>query len=457
MTDEEKPARSQSDRTLPAMPLGAHLDELRRRIIRCLLAVGAVFVLCWLLRDGMMAVLARPHRVATQAWGISASLKYLGYFEAVIVQFKAALLVSAVVCSPLIIYNIWAFIAPGLFPRERGKVVMLGAACTACVLAGVGFGYFVFVPLALRFLIGMAGPSMEPMLTIGSYLGTLIMMMMALGVVFQTPVVVFCLVRWGIVKPESLRQHRKPVIFGAFVLGAFLTPPDPMTQIMMAVTLIVLYDLGGIVAAPSRQSVFSALRFSGTVALALAAIGAWIIWWPVATVTVEHGPAEIAGTEYSVDADTPPVVTLRPNSLCKGLADETRVRVDLGKKNPAPFIMMAGATELRVGRKTAALLEGLVLIACHEPDAPITLRAGPLTVIVQEPGRVQIRATLNAPRDRIREVQIHVLSGSALTRDDSGERTIETGRTATYHYGGRPANMLEIEDSWKPQPSPPIE
>jgi Tat protein translocase TatC len=451
MTSPAKPSGSRNDDTLQAMPLGAHLDELRRRVVTCLLALGAVFLVCWLLRDVMMEVLARPHRVATRAWGISASLKYLGYFEAVTVQFKAALLVAGVVCSPLILFNMWAFVAPGLFPRERSKVMLLGAACTACVLTGVGFGYFIFVPLALRFLIGMAGPSMEPMLTIGSYLGTLIMMMLALGIVFQTPVVVFCLVRWGILKPENLRRHRKAVIMGAFIVGAVLTPPDPMTQIMMAVTLIVLYDLGGIVAAPSRESLLSALRFSGVVALALGAVAAWLTWWPVgeATLSGYDAQAQIGG-RVCRSGQLSLTVPLRPNDLCAGLTDNAVLSLRASSDTPSR-ILTIGKSRLRVSRKSTALLQGRALMLRLDDNAPLVLLAGPLTVDAQKQTRVQVRVKRDAADDFVLEVHVHVLAGRALIKDASGERRIDAGRKESFFYGGTPAgNTQEVEDFWTP-------
>ncbi len=182
------------------MSLGQHLEELRRRLIYCVLVVlGGAFVACAFRRQ-IMVVLVRPHVLAMAALDQSVSLNYASYFEGFMAQMKACLIVALVATSPFLLYQLWAFVAPGLFPHERSRVMKLFVPSLLCFAAGVTFGYFVFIPTVLHYLLVLAGPTMHPVLMVSSYLSTFFLLTLAMGVAFQTPVVVACLIRWKIVQ-----------------------------------------------------------------------------------------------------------------------------------------------------------------------------------------------------------------------------------------------------------------
>ncbi len=275
------------------MSLGAHLDELRSRLIRCIVLVGVAFVAAWIFREQIMQVLFRPHIHTAERMRISPALKIMDYMESVTVQLRACLSVAVTVTVPYLLYQVWAFIAPGLYRNERLFFTRILAASVLCFAAGTLFGYFLFIPLALRFLLSLAPASTEPVLMMGSYLSLLLMMILALGIVFQTPLVIYYLVKWDIVSAATIRSNRKNAIFGAFVFAAFFTPPEPGTQVMMAVPILVLYELGLLVAAPTRASIAGFLRLGGLAALVAGLLFAWYNYWPVARLVDFEGDVRI--------------------------------------------------------------------------------------------------------------------------------------------------------------------
>jgi len=421
---------------MATMPLGAHLEELRARLIKCIVALAVAFALCWIFRRQVMAVLKRPHVLAMRALGLETTLKFCSYLEPVMAQLKGCLVVAAVLTAPVLIYQAWAFVAPGLFPHERSKGLKLGAACLACFAAGVGFGYFVFVPVALRYLIGLSGPDMSPVLMVGSYLGMFFVLTFAMGVAFQTPVVVFYLLRWGVLSEEAFRKSRKPLILAAFVLGAVLTPPDPLTQIMMAVTLIMLFDIGGLLAAPSRETLAGFLKFTGTVAILGGGFVAWHMFWPVAHVTALSGRVTVAGREVAADGP----VAVRRGAVCA--ADEGAVaRILFSKGQDRELYLTDGRIQLR-GPGKAALLNGESLAVSSRKGAQVALQAGPVQVLLEA-----ARAEVKSPEPGTATVT--VFEGQAAVKTQTGTRRIFAGHTATFHEGGTPTDVSGGLKRWQ--------
>lgn len=432
--DDTTPAL-RGDGRLRRMPLGAHLEELRLRLIICLVAVAVTFIACWIFRYRLMIVLMRPHVQAMRAFGLDERLRFSGYFESVVPQLKACLIAAFILAAPVVIYQAWAFVAPGLFPRERYKVVWLGAACMLCLAAGVCFGYFLFVPVALRYLVSLAPPGTAPMLMISPYLTVLLLMTFALGVAFQTPVVIFYLVRWGIVSVESLQRHRKAVILGAFVVGAVLTPPDPLTQVMMAVTLIVLYDLGGLVARPTRATLAGFFRFTGAIMLVGIACVAWLNYWPVAGVTVLEGSAEVGGRRLG-RGDS---VRLRRGDLCR-VAEGAWAKVSFGRSGPVVYLK--GPADLRVRDGDSVTLEsGRAMVVSPRRAAPLEVLSAAATVTL-----AGARAEVTAPAPD--SITVTVFEGEVEARSGGTVTRIMAGRKADFFQGGRPVDTSEAEQEW---------
>jgi Tat protein translocase TatC len=436
MTDERAPAGPRPEAEMAVMSLGEHLEELRSRLIRCLVALALVFVLCWAFRSAVIEVIKRPHVRAMAAYELEGVLNYRSYFEPIVAQLKACALVALILASPVVIYQVWAFVAPGLFPHERRKVVLLGAACVLCFGAAVCFGYFVFIPIALRYLLGFALPGTRPVLMISDYLTAFFLLTFALGVAFQTPVVVYYLVRWGVLDPASLQSKRKGVVLGAFVLAAVITPPDPLTQIMMALTLIVLYDLGGLLAAPSAATFKGFVRFTGAIVLAGGALAAWYHFWPVGELTALAGGVTLDGQAVAAEAPAP----VRRGALCR-TGEGGRARLALGGEG-GPDVLIGPASLLRVrDGRSLVLQRGDVLAASPGRAAELTVHAGPASVLVSD-----AEAELRAPD--LETLTLTVLRGSVEAKVGAEASTIRAGRTATFRSGGRPADLTEVQQRW---------
>jgi sec-independent protein translocase protein TatC len=152
--------------------------------------------------------------------------------------------VEGVVLSlPFVLYQLWCFIAPGLLQKERGYLPKVLLYSSLCFLAGAALAYFVVVPMALRFLIGMATPQVQPQFDIGRYISFVLKLTMAFGVVFELPVFSYFLTRMGILTPRFLKRKRAYAIVLIFLTAAILTPPDIFSQILMGLPLILLYEI----------------------------------------------------------------------------------------------------------------------------------------------------------------------------------------------------------------------
>ena len=266
MTDTDGDAR---------IALGAHLEELRYRIVIALLGLGAALVVCWLLRDPLMRIVARPHVRAMRSLGYPTTLRMLRYPEAFYAYLKVAFLAAVVLSSPLTVYQIWAFVRGGLRRRERAVLARYGWTSLGLFLMGVEFGFIVLIPLGLEFLMRMGGDVAEPAIRIGAYVSLVMTLTLATGLVFELPLVMRFLGRVGVVKPEVFSRYRRQAILTVFVLAAVLTPPDPFTQVLMAVPMVVLYEVGVLLARPDRSG---ALRLGGVVLL-LAAVVTGVVSW----------------------------------------------------------------------------------------------------------------------------------------------------------------------------------
>jgi len=421
---------------MAVMSLGKHLEELRRRLIICLVVVGGAALVAWFLREQIMSVLIWPHVRAMEALELDPTLKVSTYMEGVVAHLKACIIVALVVAAPVVIYHAWAFVAPGLFHYERRKVVRLGAACVVCFFAGICFGYFLFVPIALRYLLTLSGSSTEPVLMIAGYLTTFFFLTFAMGIAFQTPVIIFYLIRWNILRPERLRKARKGVILGAFVVGAFLTPPDPMTQIMMAVTLIMLYDLGVLLAAPDRETLTGFLRFTGAIVLIIAGVLAYLTFWPVGRVEAVRGGVSAGdsavGPGESVNIRRGDVLKTGPDALA---------RLTLRGRN-GPTLHVAAQSRARVhGARSFTLYEGKALLD-STGGGIIEVHGGPATVNAEE-----ARMELVVPEPDT--VRITVFEGTVTARSEGTTRTVRVGHAVTLRTGGRPVDAKEAARQWR--------
>jgi sec-independent protein translocase protein TatC len=228
-------ARSVDDR----MPFMEHLGELRVRIMRALYGLLAGTVIALPFSERIVDWLARP------ITRLGYELVFTAPAEAFWVQMKVGLIAGVFIAAPVILWQVWAFIAPGLHRHEKKYAVPFVLIGSVMFLAGGAFSLFVVTPYALTFLLGYARPGLKPMITIQNHIDFLLKFTLAFGAVFELPLALTLLARMGVVNARMLARNRKYAILGAFVAGAILTPtPDAFNQALMAGPLIILYEVG---------------------------------------------------------------------------------------------------------------------------------------------------------------------------------------------------------------------
>jgi len=219
----------------------SHLVELRDRLLRAILAVVVVFLCLFPWARELYAVLAQPLLAALPAGGQMIATDVVGVF---LVPVKVALLVAFVIALPYVLYQAWAFVAPGLYAHEKRLVLPLVVASSALFLVGMSFAYFLVFPTVFKFMASIAPEGVAWMTDIDKYLSFALTTFIAFGVTFEVPVVVIVLVHMEMISIAKLKEIRPYVIVGAFVVGAIFTPPDVLSQVMLAVPLWILYELG---------------------------------------------------------------------------------------------------------------------------------------------------------------------------------------------------------------------
>jgi len=222
------------------MPFTEHLEELRRRLIICFVAVGIGFVISYFFAKQIFEILMRP---LIKAMPPGEGLIFTALPEAFITYLKVALLTGIGLASPVIIYQFWRFLAPGLYNRERRALFPIVLFSTVFFLGGALFGYFVVFPFGFKFFIGFASDSIRALPSIREYLKFATKLLFAFGFIFELPLFAFFLARLGLITAETLRKKQKYAILIIFMLAAILTPPDVVTQVMMAGPLLILYEL----------------------------------------------------------------------------------------------------------------------------------------------------------------------------------------------------------------------
>jgi sec-independent protein translocase protein TatC len=224
-------------------PFVSHLIELRDRLVRSVLAVGVVFLALsfWPTPAGLYDLLAAP-LVATLPHG--ATMIATNVISPFLVPLKITLMAAFLVALPVVLYQLWAFVAPGLYSHEKRLVLPLVVSSTLLFLLGVAFCYFFVFGQVFRFIQGFAPKSITAAPDIEAYLSFVLTMFVAFGAAFEVPVVVVVLARMGLVSVAKLREFRAYFIVLAFIIAAILTPPDVVSQLALALPMCLLYEVG---------------------------------------------------------------------------------------------------------------------------------------------------------------------------------------------------------------------
>ena len=222
------------------LPFTAHLEELRRRLIICFAAIGIGFLTSYVFSRKLFEILMMPVLTAMPP---EEKLIYTGPHEAFFTYLKVAFLAGVLLAVPVIMYQFWMFIAPGLYDREKRLVLPVVFLSSLFFVGGALFGYFFVFPFGFKFFMGFASDYVRPLPSMKEYMSFSAKLLFAFGIVFELPLFVTFLAKLGIVDVPLLKAKRKYAILLFFVFSAILTPPDVITQIMMAGPLILLYEV----------------------------------------------------------------------------------------------------------------------------------------------------------------------------------------------------------------------
>ncbi len=224
-------------------PFVSHLVELRDRLIRVVFAIGAVFaVLCfWPGIRELYDLLAAP---LTASLPPGTKLIATNVFSPFLVPLKMTLMSALLVALPYVLYQLWAFVAPGLYSHEKKLVLPLVVSSTLLFFIGVAFSYFIVIPSLTKFIVAVAPTSVTAAPDIEQYFGTVLTLFLVFGIAFEVPVAVVVLARVGILSVKQLREYRGYFIVGAAIVSAIVTPPDVISQLSLLGPMIVLYELG---------------------------------------------------------------------------------------------------------------------------------------------------------------------------------------------------------------------
>jgi len=236
---------------LPGMTLMEHLDELRKRIVHSALYLAGGFGVAWIFHNRIVELFQAP------LIHIGKSLVFTHPMDALNLYLQASLVAGAIIASPFILYQVWLFIAPGLYKKEQRFVIPFMTATVGLFLGGAGFGYFWVLPAAIKILVVDFGHNFTSMITIEDYTSFFLSVILGLGISFELPILIFFLALFGIVSPKFLWTNIRYAILAVFIVAAIITPsPDPWTMCIYAIPMLTLYLIGIGVAGwvrPSRK------------------------------------------------------------------------------------------------------------------------------------------------------------------------------------------------------------
>ncbi len=226
------------------MNLTGHLDELRKRIIIAVIAVVVGTIVAFSYVDFIRETIIRP---------AEGNLVFIGVAEAFMTNIKIAIITGVLLAFPIILYQVWSFVLPGLDSKERKLVFLFVAASLLLFTIGVSFAFFIIIPISIGFFLGFETEAISAMISFGNYISYISGVIFAFGLVFQMPVAVFLLSKLGLISAAFLKKYRTHALVVIFILAAIITPPDVISQILMAIPMLLLYEISILVAKITRK------------------------------------------------------------------------------------------------------------------------------------------------------------------------------------------------------------
>ncbi len=223
------------------MPLFGHLSELRVRLVKSLTAITGMFCICLFFATPMINFLKKPLQAALPMQ--AQALHFTGPLEVLFADMKVAFVAAVIFASPIWIFQFWKFIEPALYVSERKYMLPFVWSSIVLFLLGVTFCFYLIIPMCLEFLMTMGMEVGAPMITVSDYLSLILLMTLGFGFIFETPLVLILLAALELINSAVLTAYRKFVVVGILVVAAILTPPDPLSQVAMAVPMYLLYEL----------------------------------------------------------------------------------------------------------------------------------------------------------------------------------------------------------------------
>ncbi|MEK6728399.1 MAG: twin-arginine translocase subunit TatC [Planctomycetota bacterium] len=416
------------------MSIGSHLEELRRRVIFSLIAVVCCFILCWFFKIEILDIAKNPHKIAMSKANLSTELQVLSYQEGFYAYMKLCFITAMFLAYPFMIYQIWRFVSVGLYKKEQRYILLyLPVSYVAFVVGGL-FGYFLLIPFGLQFLIGILGPGIQPIITMEQYVSFVFMLTVALGLVFQLPLVMMLLSKIGFIAPEKFIAWRKYAILVIFIIAAVVTPPDPFTQTMTAIPMIVLYELGILIARPSKRGFI----FLGTIV----GVGGLTLFAILFYLTNKSGEIKLVNTQGEVQFLYPGVAEKINSAKLTHLKRDIIIKTGYGGKTV--FSIKKGV-KLGVDVHTEVqfldpcklrLKTGQIIIAIIESSAPIEIDTPNGTVRTN-------KGTLNIQARELATI-VTAVKGDATLLLEGEEKKLLEGRQHKMSIGGEPVDIGTI-------------
>ncbi len=234
-----------------SMTLMEHLSELRTRLVRSFIAVGLAFVVCYTFAEPLFAELCKPLIAALPE---GSKLIFTALPEAFFVYVKVGFVASIFLVSPYLFYQIWSFVSPGLYEEEKKYMIPMALISATFFFSGASFCFFVVFPYAFTFFVGFGSDQIVAMPSLNEYLGFALKLLLAFGLIFEMPLFSFFLARMGVLTANMMRKARRYAVLCIFIIAAILTPPDVISQILMAVPMMLLYEMSiGVAAVFGRK------------------------------------------------------------------------------------------------------------------------------------------------------------------------------------------------------------